>query len=136
MSEKKFAQELAEWRHQIHQNPEAAFEEVKTAAFVAGKLKEWGYDVHTAIGKTGIVANLKAGTGKTVIGLRADMDCICMNEEGEHPYTSCQTACMHVVMTDIPFPFWVQQSFWQKIRILTVPSDWYFSRRRNQVRAL
>ena len=95
MSEKKFVQELAEWRHQIHQNPEAAFEEVKTAAFVAGKLKEWGYDVHTAIGKTGIVANLKAGTGKTVIGLRADMDCICMNEEGEHPYTSKVPNRMH-----------------------------------------
>lgn len=91
----RFAKKLAEWRHQIHEHPEAAFEEVETAAFVAEKLKELGYEVHQNIGKTGIVANLKAGEGKGVIGLRADMDCICTTEEGVHPYSSKTPKRMH-----------------------------------------
>lgn len=91
----EFAKQLAEWRHQIHEHPEAAFEEVKTSAFVAEKLREWGYDVHTGIGKTGIVANMTCGTSNKVIGLRADMDCICLTEEGEHPYTSKISNRMH-----------------------------------------
>ena len=91
----EFAKQLAQWRHQIHENPEAAFEEEKTSAFVAEKLRQLSYDVHTGIGKTGIVANMTCGTSKKVIGLRADMDCICITEEGEHPYTSKTPKRMH-----------------------------------------
>ena len=91
----EFAKRLAEWRHQIHENPEKAFEEVATAAFVAERLKEMGYEVHRNIGKTGVVANLKAGEGTRAIGLRADMDCICMTEEGEHPWSSKTPKQMH-----------------------------------------
>ena len=71
-----FANQLKEWRHQLHQNPEAAFEEVQTAKLVADRLKELGYQVHTGIGRTGVVATLTCGTGGRTIGFRADMDCI------------------------------------------------------------
>jgi len=91
----EFANELKELRHQIHKNPEAAFEEVQTAKLVADRLRELGYEVHTEIGKTGVVASLTCGEGKRVIGLRADMDCICNTEQGEHPYTSQVPNRMH-----------------------------------------
>ena len=84
----EFSNRLATWRHRIHEYPEAAFEEEKTATFVAEKLREFGYDVHTGIGLTGVVATMTVGNGKDVIGLRADMDCLCNTEQGEHPYTS------------------------------------------------
>lgn len=91
----EFAKRLAEWRHRIHGNPEAAFEETATSDFVVQRLGELGYEVHRNIGKTGVVANLKAGEGTRVIGLRADMDCICMNEEGVHAYSSKVPERMH-----------------------------------------
>ena len=34
--------EMTEWRHDLHAHPEIAFEETRTAAFVAGKLREFG----------------------------------------------------------------------------------------------
>ena len=90
-----FANQLKEWRHQLHQNPEAAFEEVQTAKLVADRLKELGYQVHTGIGRTGVVATLTCGTGGRTIGFRADMDCICNTEQGVHPYTSRIPGRMH-----------------------------------------
>jgi metal-dependent amidase/aminoacylase/carboxypeptidase family protein len=56
---KDLKKQMKEWRRHFHQNPETAFEEVKTAAFVADYLRGLGLDVHTGIGKTGVVANLK-----------------------------------------------------------------------------
>ncbi|GMB90304.1 hypothetical protein NHP190002_09940 [Helicobacter ailurogastricus] len=48
-------------RQQIHQDPELGFEEVLTSGLVADKLKEFGYEVHTGVGKTGVVGVLKKG---------------------------------------------------------------------------
>lgn len=61
----------------------------------AKRLEELGFEVHRGIGKTGIVANLKAGSSEKAIGLRADMDCICTTELGEHPYSSKTPGRMH-----------------------------------------
>jgi len=83
-----FTNQLKELRHQIHRNPEAAFEEVQTAKLVSDWLKKLGYEVHTGIGKTGVVASLTCGNSDRVIGLRADMDCICNTEQGNLPYRS------------------------------------------------
>ena len=56
---------------------------MNTAKFVANELRIMGLTVYEGIGKTGIVAELKAGEGKTVIGLRADMDAIQLEEPGK-----------------------------------------------------
>lgn len=87
--------QMIEWRHYLHQNPETAFQEENTANFVAEKLKEMGYEVETGIGKTGVVASLTAGDGTGVIGLRADMDAINMTEKGEVTYASKKCGKMH-----------------------------------------
>jgi amidohydrolase len=92
---KDLKKQMKEWRQHFHQNPETAFEEVKTAAFVADYLRGLGLDVHTGIGKTGVVANLKIGDGERVVGLRADMDAINMQETTGLPYASTVPNKMH-----------------------------------------
>lgn len=95
MNNLELINQLVEWRHYLHQNPESAFQEENTAKFVAEKLMEMGYEVETGIGKTGVVASLKVGDGTGVIGLRADMDAINMTEKGEIPYASKNCGKMH-----------------------------------------
>ncbi len=72
--------EFISLRRDIHQHPELAFEEHRTASVVAEKLKSWGYEVHEGIGDTGVVGVLKNGTGEMSIGLRADMDALPIHE--------------------------------------------------------
>ncbi|MFM0342902.1 M20 aminoacylase family protein [Paraburkholderia sp. RL17-347-BIC-D] len=68
--------QLKSWRQHLHQHPETGFEEVATADYVANILQTLGLEVHRGIGGTGLVANLTVGSGKGVIGLRADMDAL------------------------------------------------------------
>ena len=68
--------EMTRWRRDIHAHPELGFEENRTAAIVAQKLREYGLEVHTGIGKTGVVGVLRAGDSTRAVGLRADMDAL------------------------------------------------------------
>ena len=90
--------EIAEWRHDIHQHPEILFETHRTSALVRDKLKEFGCDeVIEGIGKTGVVGVINGQTNKSgkVIGLRADMDALPINEETGLDYSSKFPGAMH-----------------------------------------
>ena len=88
--------QLSGWRRQLHAMPETGFEEAKTSAFVASVLKALGLEVHTGIGGTGLVANLKVGDGKGVIGLRAEMDALNITEvPTDRAYASVTPGKMH-----------------------------------------
>ena len=95
MKNTDFEKQLKEWRHYLHMYPEVAFEENNTSEYLAKVLTDMGLEVHKNIGVTGLVANLKVGDGKGVIGLRADMDAIKLTEEGQHPYSSQNSGIMH-----------------------------------------
>lgn len=95
MGNSDLKKQLMEWRHHLHKYPETAFEEKKTSAYIALELKKMGLDVHENIGGTGIVANLTVGDGKGVIGLRADMDALNLNEIKELSYRSQHPGKMH-----------------------------------------
>jgi hippurate hydrolase len=71
----------------IHQNPELAFMETRTAGILARELKALGFDVKIGIGKTGVVGVLKNGNGPTVM-YRADMDANAVEEATGLPYAS------------------------------------------------
>ena len=75
----------------IHAHPELSFQETKTAALVASKLKEFGYEVLEGIGRTGVVGILRNGEGQTVLA-RADMDALPVHENTGLPYASTVTA--------------------------------------------
>jgi hippurate hydrolase len=74
----------------IHAHPELSFQESKTAALVASKLKEFGYEVIDGIGRTGVVGILRNGEGQTVLA-RADMDALPVRENTGLPYASTLT---------------------------------------------
>ena len=75
----------------LHANPELGFQEVKTAALVAKEFKDLGYEVHTGIGKTGVVGILKNGPGPVVM-FRGDMDGLPVREATGLDYASKATA--------------------------------------------
>lgn len=81
------APEMTLWRRDIHAHPEAAFEEVRTAALVADKLRSWGIEVTEGVGRTGLVGTLTTGEGPR-IGLRADMDALKITEAAGNPHGS------------------------------------------------
>ena len=84
------------WRHDFHRFPETGFNEQRTAERVAKVLELLGLEVHRGIGGTGLVASLTVGTGTGVIGLRADMDALAMNENApDRPHASQHAGCMH-----------------------------------------
>jgi hippurate hydrolase len=87
--------EMRCWRHHLHQHPETAYEEFATADFISDKLESFGLQVHRGLGKTGVVATLRAGSGATKIALRADMDALFIDELNEFEYKSVNTGKMH-----------------------------------------
>ena len=88
--------EMTSWRRELHRRPEFGFEEKRTAAFVAAKLRAFGLDeVVEAVGGTGVVATLRRGRGNRSIALRADMDALRIEEQGDREYTSQNRGIMH-----------------------------------------
>jgi amidohydrolase len=93
-----FADEIAAWRRDFHQHPELLFEVHRTSGIVADKLKQFGCDeVVTGIGQTGVVGVIrgKRGAGGKVVGLRADMDALPLEETTDLPYKSTVPGKMH-----------------------------------------
>ncbi len=91
--------EIAAWRHDLHAHPELLYEVHRTAAGVAEKLVSFGCDeVVPGIGRTGVVGVIKGnrpGGVRKVIGLRADMDALPLQEANELPYKSTVPGKMH-----------------------------------------
>ncbi|WP_372825333.1 M20 aminoacylase family protein [Polaromonas sp.] len=94
----EFHPELTAFRRDLHAHPELGFEEVYTAARVKEALQRCGVDeVHTGIGKTGLVAVIKGqrhASGQ-MIGLRADMDALTMTEHNDFAWKSQKSGMMH-----------------------------------------
>lgn len=87
--------EFVSLRRDIHQHPELAFEEHRTAALVADKLEAWGYQVERGVGSTGVVAQLRRGQGSKRLGLRADMDALPIQETSGAAWASRKPGLMH-----------------------------------------
>jgi hippurate hydrolase len=82
-------------RQALHRRPELAYEEHETSALVAEKLRGWGYEVATGIAGTGVVGTLRNGPGERVIGIRADMDALPIEETTGLAYASEIKGKMH-----------------------------------------
>jgi hippurate hydrolase len=88
--------DMRAWRQDLHAHPEFGFEEARTAAFVAAKLRELGLDeVVERVGGTGVVGTLRRGSGKRAIALRADLDALRVTERGAQSYRSTHPGVMH-----------------------------------------
>ena len=88
--------ELAAIRRDIHMHPETRFDEVRTAALVAAKLRGWGIGVTEGVGGTGVVGTLMGRrAGQRAIGLRADMDALFIQEANSFAHASTVPGKMH-----------------------------------------
>jgi hippurate hydrolase len=90
--------ELTAFRRDLHAHPELGFEEVYTSNRVQEAMRLCGVDeVHSGIGKTGVVAVIRGRTNisKRTIGLRADMDALTMTEGNDFPWKSTKHGMMH-----------------------------------------
>jgi amidohydrolase len=87
--------QLVEWRRILHQHPELAFQENFTASFIEEKLQQWGIPHQTNIAQTGIVALIDSGKSGNVLGIRADLDALPIQEENEISYRSIYDGKMH-----------------------------------------
>lgn len=88
-------QSFIDLRRQIHRHPELGFEETVTSSLVAEKLAEWGYEVTTGLGVTGVVGQLRRGSSDRTLGIRADMDALPIQEATGLPYASEVPGRMH-----------------------------------------
>ncbi len=93
----EFHEEIKGWRRDLHAHPETAFEEVRTADFVAEKLAEFGLEVHRGLATTGVVGVLQgeSNTSSRAIGLRADMDALHIQELNDFAHRSRHDGRMH-----------------------------------------
>jgi amidohydrolase len=86
------------WRRDFHEHPELLYDTHRTAGVVADKLREFGCDeVITGIGQTGVVGVIRGQSDRLgrVIGLRADMDALPIEEATDVPYRSRTPGKMH-----------------------------------------
>lgn len=87
-------------RRKIHANPELSGLEFETAALIYESLKKIGLKPKYCIGKTGVVANIRNGSGKTIV-LRADIDALPIEEQNDVPFKSKNRGVMHACGHDV-----------------------------------
>ncbi|MGO4832840.1 amidohydrolase, partial [Rhizobiaceae sp. 2RAB30] len=88
--------EIVAWRHDFHEHPELLYDVHRTAGVVERLLGAFGCDeVATAIGRTGVVGVIRGARPGKVIGLRADMDALPIEETTNLPYRSKTSGLMH-----------------------------------------
>ena len=88
------ADEMTRWRRHLHAHPELGYKEFGTSDFVAKHLAQWGIPFER-LTETGIVATLRNGDGNGVIGLRADMDALPIEEQSGKAWASTAPGVMH-----------------------------------------
>ena len=94
----QFHPELTALRRDLHAHPELGYEEIYTSGRVKEALKLCGVDeLHTGIGKTGVVALIKGRSSASgrMVGLRADMDALTMTEQNDFSWKSTKAGMMH-----------------------------------------
>ena len=97
----KYYPEIIDIRRHLHANPELSFQEFETSAFICKNLDEWKIPYKTGFAGTGIVATLDgAGPGR-IIGLRADMDALPIQEENDISFKSKNPGKMHACGHDV-----------------------------------
>src|SRR5688572_28804036 len=86
---------VVELRRDLHRHPELGFAEHRTQGVVEEWLRTHGYAPRRCA-ETGVVADLHAERGKgRTIALRADLDCLPIDEQTDLPWRSVHAGRSH-----------------------------------------
>ncbi len=88
-------EQMVTWRHHLHQHPELSFKEKMTSDYIASVLQSHDIEIHRGLAVTGIVATVHGQRDGNVIGLRADMDALPIQELNDFSYKSVHEGKMH-----------------------------------------
>jgi len=91
---KELHEQIRAWRREIHRHPELTFTEHRTAGLVNATLMSLGIETETEVAKTGVVGHIRGGAGP-VVGLRADMDALHIQETNGTEFDSTIPGVMH-----------------------------------------
>jgi N-acetylcysteine deacetylase len=123
------ANDIIAIRRELHRQPELGYQEVRTAQLVCQQLDRLGISYRSGVAKTGVVAELSMGTGKTV-ALRADMDALPITEATGLPFSSENPGVMHACGHDAHIAMLLgaarllkDEQFQGTIRFLFQPSE-------------
>ncbi len=97
---KELFPDLLTIRRHIHANPELSFNEFETSKYIQNILEKHQISFTTGWVSTGILAELKGTSSKTV-GIRADMDALPIQEKTTVSYASNQPGVMHACGHDV-----------------------------------
>jgi len=87
--------QLIQWRRWCHQHPGIGFDVQETADYIAKLLKDWGLEVETNVGRTGVVGIVRGARPGPVIAVRVDIDALPLQEENIHEFVSNYPNKMH-----------------------------------------
>ena len=87
-------EEVVGLRHEVHRHPELGWHETQTQALILRELGRLGIPCQAVCG-TGVIAELRGPSDGPIIGLRADMDALPIEEQTEAPYASVHPGMMH-----------------------------------------
>ena len=88
-------EDMVTWRHHIHKHPELSFKEDLTSDYIAAVLEANDIEMHRGLAVTGIVATIHGKEEGRVIGLRADMDALPIQEKNDFSHKSVHDGKMH-----------------------------------------
>ena len=88
-------EQMVTWRHHLHQYPELSFKEKITSDYIASVLQSYDIEIHRGLAVTGIIATVHGQRDGNVIGLRADMDALPIQELNDFSYKSVHDGKMH-----------------------------------------
>lgn len=92
----QYRDQVVAWRREMHQNPELSHQEIQTSAFVVRQLEAMGFqNIQTNVGGYGVVAEVDSGRPGKMIGIRADMDALPIQERVDLPFASQNPGVMH-----------------------------------------
>ncbi len=91
----EIVKEVVKWRHYLHQHPELSFQEVNTSQFVYNQLSKLDNLIITRPTKTSVMARLIGSQPGKVLGIRADMDALPIQEQTGLEFASENPGVMH-----------------------------------------
>ena len=94
-SKSNLHEQMVTWRHHLHQHPELSFKEKMTSDYIASVLQSHDIEIHRGLAVTGIIATVHGQRDGNVIGLRADMDALPIQELNDFSYKSVHEGKMH-----------------------------------------